>query len=852
MANIQDQIAQAKAAGYSDQDIAQHLSNTPDYGGKIKTALDAGYKAPEIISFLNSAPEISAEDQKQNKINGIVKATSGNGLAGGLTEAAANMISGGIANVAGNLTGLAMIPIDYAANKLGYKGDIDTDPTHAKNTIENAFTYQPTSDSGKVISAYNPLALLSKGAAYVGDKAGNLIAGGNHNDVDAESLRGMAGNATAEAIKQAAAFIPIHTIAGKFQGKSPVRAIDNAPVDTASPSINYDIPTYLRNGIKPVEQNVPTLPEASPVPISALEQLAQRSKIASPYGELPPNPVLFDTEKPSTSLDQYIADQEGKPNYLSGAGGSEGIADLLRQEANKNVVPIDRSPLDKYLAGDGSEPINPDLKLNPSIEQIDPTILNQTLPKNEVLPTFEKPTIQELNESDLASLRHSESESLPVNPLITEGQATGNLSKLSNEQNMRGAFPELSERFNNQNKALIDNTTEFKNQVSPNINPTDTLLDHSQALIDAYKSMDQASQNYISKKYQALADANGGELPINAKKFVDNTDRALNTDDMSSFVPSEIKSLLDKYRNGADMTFDKFESMRTILARAQRSTLDGNVRNAIGVVRNELENLPLSDVAAPLKPLADEARQAARERFQKIESDPAYRAITKDETPINEPSPLADKFFKNYVINGKSANITKLINNLGDNPLVNQRIAAGTIEHLRDMAGIDLRTNQGNFSQSQFNNAIEKLVQDHKLDQVVGQRMANQIKTLGNVARYTQFQPKGSFINNSNTLVANGMKATKGAIEGAANYVAHGIPVGTLIGKALTKMTAQKIVNNALKERAGVIEIKKPTPVSTYENSLRTSGVPYAKKVQSIMDAPTIDDAINRANEISR
>lgn len=53
MATIQDQISQARAAGYDDAAIAAHLSNTPDLGPKMKTALDAGYKPAEILSHLS-------------------------------------------------------------------------------------------------------------------------------------------------------------------------------------------------------------------------------------------------------------------------------------------------------------------------------------------------------------------------------------------------------------------------------------------------------------------------------------------------------------------------------------------------------------------------------------------------------------------------------------------------------------------------------------------------------------------------------------------------------------------------------------------------------------------------------
>lgn len=53
MANIQEQITRARAAGYDDEAIAQHLSATVDFADKIKTAKTAGYKASEIVAHLS-------------------------------------------------------------------------------------------------------------------------------------------------------------------------------------------------------------------------------------------------------------------------------------------------------------------------------------------------------------------------------------------------------------------------------------------------------------------------------------------------------------------------------------------------------------------------------------------------------------------------------------------------------------------------------------------------------------------------------------------------------------------------------------------------------------------------------
>lgn len=63
MATVQEKIAQAKAAGYTDEQISSHLASTPEFGEKIKTATAAGYKASDIVSHLSDAKAAPAAEQ---------------------------------------------------------------------------------------------------------------------------------------------------------------------------------------------------------------------------------------------------------------------------------------------------------------------------------------------------------------------------------------------------------------------------------------------------------------------------------------------------------------------------------------------------------------------------------------------------------------------------------------------------------------------------------------------------------------------------------------------------------------------------------------------------------------------
>lgn len=54
---IHEKIAKAKAAGYTNDQIAEHLGGMPGFGDKVKTAKAAGYKSDEIINHLAGEQE---------------------------------------------------------------------------------------------------------------------------------------------------------------------------------------------------------------------------------------------------------------------------------------------------------------------------------------------------------------------------------------------------------------------------------------------------------------------------------------------------------------------------------------------------------------------------------------------------------------------------------------------------------------------------------------------------------------------------------------------------------------------------------------------------------------------------
>lgn len=396
--------------------------------------------------------------------------------------------------------------------------------------------------------------------------------------------------------------------------------------------------------------------------------------------------------------------------------------------------------------------------------------------------------------------RHIEADSLPIPVRLTEGQATGDIVKLSREQNRRGQEPALAQRFNEQNNQLVENLSAIRERAAPDVYGTKT-IENSQAVIDAYKALDQNKSAAIRAAYKKLEDANGGQFPVDGKTLANNADNLLAKKLKTEFLPSSIRSQLERFKAGEQMTFEQFEALRTNLAAEMRKAeraADGNAEMALSLVRQAAEELPLQSSAAKnLKPIADNARSLAKQRFDMLKKDPAYKAAVNDIVP-------ADKFIDKFVINGINKNIKTMVDHLGKNSEAHQNMAAGTVNWLKTKSGIVDET--GNFSQASYNKALKHLDDVKNLNEIFTPESASQLKTLGNVARYTQAQPRGAFVNNSNTLVGALAERAAGLTEAGVNLAfggKYGIPVGSIAREHIKKIKSEKEVKKSLELGAG-------------------------------------------------
>lgn len=392
----------------------------------------------------------------------------------------------------------------------------------------------------------------------------------------------------------------------------------------------------------------------------------------------------------------------------------------------------------------------------------------------------------QISDDVLRDVRLKKSSELPVPVELTEGQASQNPVLISRERNERGFKEAHAQRFNEQNKALQENANIIKQNVAPNVTTTDYVADATN-LIDSVKAIKEANKTKTQEAYKALEEAAGGKFPIDGKKFANNAIEKLTSEDRLDYLPSTIKNKLDAYSSGSkEMNFNLFENLRSDLAAEMRKADragDGNMKNVLSVVRDQLENLPMQEGDARLKGLADNARKTAKADFDLEKSNSLYSKV------LNEAADSKD-LIQNFVIRSKNADFMKSIDLLKSDPVALEHLRSGTMDYIiRESTDAS-----GNFSNAKFQKAIENLNVNKKLDALFGEN-SKQLKDLAEVAKIVEARPKGSFVNESNTATALGSMAKQYGGE-----LIRRIPVVGAVVEPATQVLQQRKINKEVQK----------------------------------------------------
>lgn len=373
---------------------------------------------------------------------------------------------------------------------------------------------------------------------------------------------------------------------------------------------------------------------------------------------------------------------------------------------------------------------------------------------------------------------------------LTKGQATGDPNLISMERNDRTMKPKMVEEFNQQNRTLAEKAEEIKHKTAEGTFEPDYVA-NSERAIESFQQINKDKQAEIKKAYDELDKLGAGKIEVDSKTFGQNAMKALTENEDIDFLPSTIKAKIEAYEGGKPMNFAQYENLRTQISRetrkAQRAD-DGNAVHALTIARSELEKLPLLNETADAKIVADKARKLAAEEFGLLDKRrPTYNSVYAD---IVNGSADTSNFIPNVVIRSKNADFAKAMDMLKDNPDAIKQLRAGTLDYIISKS----KDASGNFSNAKFNQFIGNLDVNKKLTALFGEDAA-QIKDLADVARLVEAQPRGSFVNNSNTAPAAAQLAKQYATRAAED-----IPVlGALVRPAM-QIKAERQMAKEVKE----------------------------------------------------
>lgn len=407
-----------------------------------------------------------------------------------------------------------------------------------------------------------------------------------------------------------------------------------------------------------------------------------------------------------------------------------------------------------------------------------------------------------------------------------------NLSKLaanSGQSELHG-LP----RIENQNNAvLIDRLNDVRGG-----KPVDMATAGERA-IGAINAKDARYQTAENALYGRARDAAGRDIPLDREQFVYRAYENLAKQNKGAFLPAEIDGLLRSIREGrmrlggqdVDVPFnvDVIDNLKTTLAAASRGAKDGNTRSAIGIVRDALETTQpaASLVKTPFggsqvttqgmgarmaqadalpgdaMQAFDRARRVARMRRTWQESAPSIKAAMDDVPP--------DQFVQRFVLSPTASadDVASLAREVKRSPEATEAMRAAIVEHLKSKALNGASDEVGKFSQSAYNKALQAL--DRKLPLFFNREEIAQLQATGRVASYTQVQPVGSAVNNSNT---GGMLAGRAvdALSGLSRF----LPAGqALVADPLRSIQLSIGTRNAQNVLPGLLAPPPPAPLLT-------------------------------------
>jgi len=426
--------------------------------------------------------------------------------------------------------------------------------------------------------------------------------------------------------------------------------------------------TFAQKGIEPTAE---AIAQATKMPIEDVRNMLNTSMIGvaptvGKYGAKGFNAAREVVGDVRSQMQQQFATKQGQPTAQTQQSGMQSAGAAVAMPEN-----VLRGNIDAAIAQASPE-------LQNYIKTQNPRAID--------LPTLETRSLEE---------KHG------VN--LSRGQRTGDTNLYSQEWNKRGETETLGSHFNEQPKQF---KAAFENSIrrnAPDIFETDPSsigqiqinglaakdAKRVQAIDAAYKDF---RDQYVQSREAAGLPADK-DFPVNGNEFLQKANVALQDQLLQYDVPASIKGLLDDIsKNDGNMTYNQFINLdKRLSAKTREGT--GSERAAAYVIRNQLQDISLSPEAAALQPVYKIATGLAKERFDTIKSNPAYRAAINEAADLNElastgESLKADKFHDKFVNKGTPESIRRMKAELADDPQALQAMTAGEMRIAMRKAGL--------------------------------------------------------------------------------------------------------------------------------------------------------------------
>lgn len=287
----------------------------------------------------------------------------------------------------------------------------------------------------------------------------------------------------------------------------------------------------------------------------------------------------------------------------------------------------------------------------------------------------------------------------------------------------------------------------------------------------------EASKNHISQLYKTAEDMNGRPIEMDHAFFTQRAGELVDKTGKNAFLPESVKSYLNQMvtpvvdaatgqtKTKLPLTIGTAEQLKTILANETRKATradDGNAIMALKAVRQALEETPMlnekpagSSLALPgvggQSSLGQDtvnafrAARAANSQYRAtVESSPALSDIENGMQP--------DKFFAKHVIGANVQDLQKTAEFLKSSPQAYQQVKDDILGYLKNKALNGKTEEDGVFSQSAYNKALENFGKK-KLEAFFTPDEIAHLQAVGRVARYIQKNPAGSIGNPSGSAI---------------------------------------------------------------------------------------------------